>query len=325
MRRSKITRKVAPKVAPAEKLLGDAFEEFIMAKEVQGVSMSTIRNYEQSYLYFREFNRFDEDEVKVNDITPDDFREWIFAMEADEVSHNSINHYLRDVRAFLYWCMDTEREYIQKPFKIHMVKGQEEPIKCYSEEDIAKLMEKPRVADSFATWRTWAMVNWFMATGNRTSTVCKIKLDDIDWESRKVVLTHTKNKAAQVTIMNKKLVEALKEYLSIWDTDSPYLFPDSSREELSTNALRHAYAKYCHDRGITQTNLHGLRHTFAKDFIKSGGNTAALQAILGHKTPTQTLHYAKMFGDDLEVAMDTYNPIDKYTTKSRESKVRRKK
>jgi integrase/recombinase XerD len=325
MRRSKITRKVAIKVAPTEKLLGDAFEEFIMAKEVQGVSPSTIRNYEQSYLYFREFNRFDEDEVKVNDITANDFREWIFAMEADEVSHNSINHYLRDIRAFLYWCMDSEREYIQKPFKIHMIKGQEEPIKCYSEEDIAALMEKPRASESFTTWRTWAMVNWFMATGNRTSTVCKVKLSDIDWETRKVVLAHTKNKSAQITIMNRKLVEALKEYMSLWDLDSEYLFPDSMGDELSTNALRHAYAKYCHDRGVKQTNLHGLRHTFAKDFIKGGGNTAALQAILGHKTPTQTLHYAKMFGDDLEQAIDTYNPLDKYTTKSRESKVRRKK
>lgn len=310
MRKRKYER-VITALAPTEKTLVDAFEEFEIEKEVHNVAPSTLRNYRQSYYYFKEFNGFDEDTVKVNDIKPTDFHEWIYAMETDGVSGNSINHYLRDIRAFLYWCMDSERGYIEKPFKIHLVKVAEEIPKTYTDEEIKALLAKPRAGDTFAEWRTWAMVNWFYSTGNRTSTVCKVKLEDIDFDTRKVVLRHTKTKKAQVSFLSASLVKALNDYRAKWDVDSTgYLFPDREGYELTANALRHAYSKYCKDRGVEHTNLHGLRHTFAKNFIKSGGSPAALQKILGHSTPTQTLHYVNMFEEDVRKEAEEHNPLE---------------
>ena len=326
MRKRRIARKVEA-IVPTDKTLIEAFEEFEIDKEVHNVSSATLRNYRQSYYYFKEFNRFDEDTLKVNEIQPTDFHEWIYAMEADGVSRNSINHYIRDVRAFLYWCMDSERGYIERPFKIHTVKVEEEIPKTYTDEEIQALLAKPRAGDTFAEWRTWAMVYWFYSTGNRTSTVCQIKLEDIDWEARKVVLRHTKTKKAQITFLSPSLISALNEYRARWEVDSTgYLFPDREGYELSTNALRHAYAKYCHDRGVERTNLHGLRHTFAKNFIKSGGSAPALQKILGHSTPTQTLHYISFFEEDVAREFAEHNPLELAKRgKSRETRIKRKK
>ena len=83
MRVRKIARKVTARVAPTEKTIGDAFAEFITAKEIQGLSPATIRSYTQSYGYFIEFNDFDEDTVKVNEVQASDFHEWIATMQED--------------------------------------------------------------------------------------------------------------------------------------------------------------------------------------------------------------------------------------------------
>ena len=46
-----IARNINRKFDYEGKLLGDAFEEFIAEKEAKNLSMSTIRNYTQSYEY----------------------------------------------------------------------------------------------------------------------------------------------------------------------------------------------------------------------------------------------------------------------------------
>jgi integrase/recombinase XerD len=249
--------------------------------------------------------------MPIDEVKATDFYNWIYSLQAKGTSHNSINHYLRDCRAFLYWCMKEERQYISKPFKVQMVKGQEEPLKFYSEEEVHKLLAKPDINDTFTTWRTWVMVNWVMGTGNRSSTMCEIKLEDINFSTKEVKLRHTKTKEAQITRLTPALEKAVKEYISIFEIED-WLFPDNEGYKLNTNALRHSFQKYCKKRGVTHTNIHGLRHSFAREWIKGGGGQAQLQQILGHKTPEQTMHYAKLFGEDIAKDFNTFNPLNNY-------------
>ena len=46
-----------------------------------------------------------------------------------------------------------------KAIKGWILKGQEETLKTYTEEEQEALTEKPRRNASFAEWRTWAIVN----------------------------------------------------------------------------------------------------------------------------------------------------------------------
>jgi integrase/recombinase XerD len=53
-----------------------------------------------------------------------------------------------------------------KPFKIHLLRQKEEPLKLYSDDDIQKLIAKPNLKEcSFVEYRGWIMVNWFVETG----------------------------------------------------------------------------------------------------------------------------------------------------------------
>jgi integrase/recombinase XerD len=209
-----------------------AFDEFITEKEAKNLSYPTLHNYRQTFRMFCTFHEFD-DETLITEINPNLFYKWINTLKLEGVKHTSINHYLRDCRAFFYWCMDADRRYIEKPFKIEMVKGQEESIKTFTDEELNLLLEKPRRNEDFVTWRTWVIVNWVIATGNRASTICEIQIGDVDFKSKEIRLRHTKNKKAHIIPPSSSLATILKEYLKLWRwdcRDTEWLFPNVGEE-----------------------------------------------------------------------------------------------
>ncbi len=304
--------------------LGEAFGEFQFQKMGQGVSQSTIRNYRQSYQYFVEFNEWDSD-TPVEKVRDNDVAGWIISMiTLEEMKPTTVNHYVRDVRAFLYWCMD--KEYLPY-FKIKEVKGQEEEIKLFSDNDLKKLLEMPHKKEVFSTWRTWAIVNFVLATGCRASSIVNVKIGDIDFTNSQISIRHTKNKKLLQLPLSSELERVLRDYIRTFlgdKDDDCYLFPSISAEQLTTNALAHSFARYCDDREVSKTSIHGLRHNFAKAYLLNGGNMLKLQKILGHSTLEMTRRYAKMFIDDLKIDFDEVAPLDNIQkAKSRKSNIHR--
>lgn len=306
--------------------LNEVFEMFMEEKEANNLSASTLRNYRQSYTFFYEFCEFT-NETTPADININQIYKWINTLKLEGVKPTSINHYLRDLRAFLYWCMDLDREYITPPFKIKAVEAQEEQVKLFEDDELELLLEKPRHNDSFVDWRTWAIVNWVLATGNRAATICDVQLNDVSFSKREIYLRHTKNKKSQVIPLSSSLEAVIKEYVRMWRKDAPingYLFPNIGEEKLTTNALRLSFGRYCHARGVQKSNIHGLRHNFAKGWVRNNGNMYALQSILGHSTLDMTRRYVKLFSEDLKTDFDTYSPLDTIKKKGRRTQTVRR-
>lgn len=311
------------------KVIKVAFAEFLHEKIATGKSASTQRNYLQSYEYFIAFNSYqwnaDTDYCTV--ITEADVKNWMLNMALDGVKDTTINHYVRDVRVFLYWCMD--RGYIKEPFTIELRKTQETGIKHFTEAEVEVLLKKPKPEASFVTWRTWAIINYVMATGNRASTICNVKLRDIDFDNRYITLTHTKSKKLYTIPLSTSLYMVLQEYIDMWiDTEdlNGWLFPTIAAEELNPNALAHSFSKYCKDRGLTRTSIHGLRHTFARMYLLNDGNMFKLQKMLGHATLEMTRKYVRLFVDDLSEDFDEISPLDSIKSKAtRKAIIQRKR
>lgn len=303
--------------------LEQAFTEFRQEKETLNLSEATIRNYVQSYNMFVMFTGIS----SPHEITISHIYQFIEKMKKSNITPASINHYLRDCRAFLYWCMDEEKGYI-KPFKIKLLAAQEEQPKLFTDDELMKLLEKPNNTDCFSTWRTWVIVNWVLGTGNRCSTICEVRIGDINFTSKEITMRHTKNKRSQIIPLSPTLETILKEYIRTWrydaDADS-WLFPNICDEQLTANALKHSFAKFCHDRGVDRTSIHGLRHNFAKGWVKNNGNMFVLQKILGHSTLDMTRRYVRLFSDDLKEDYDRYSPLDTIKRAGkREHKVKRR-
>ena len=304
--------------------LATAIEEFTVEKEAHNKSPKTVKNYLQSLTYFMIFHNLSDD-TELDSITPTHFYKWTNSLKLDGVKPTSINHYLRDVRVFFYWCMDVDRGYMPS-FKIHQIEGQEEQIKLFPDEELELLLVKPeRSNNKFTDWRTWVICNWVLATGNRCSTIVDVRIDDVDFRRKEIILHHTKNKKAQIIPLSSSLETILKEYIKMWrnngkDKDA-WLFPNIGEEKLSTGALQNSFAKYCKARGCSHTNIHGLRHNFAKLWIKNNGDMYKLQKILGHSTLDMTRRYVNMFSEDIKEDYDRFSPLDSIKRKQKRTQV----
>lgn len=320
------TKRIMKRSAGADVvLLNEAFEEFIVETEARGRSESTLKNYRQSYDYFCKFCGFDDD-TETDEIKQQHLFRWMNSLKQEGRKPATINHYLRDVRTFLYWCM--EKRYIDTVFKVEMTKGQEESLKLFTDDELSLLLEKPRRKDSFVDWRTWAIVNWVLATGNRASTICNLRIMDLNFQKKEYIIRYAKNKKPDVNPLSDAVISVIKEYIRAFMKDkeeTTFLFPDVGGNQLTTNALRLAFKRYCKDRGVEHTNIHGLRHNFAKGWVRNNGNLFALQKILGHSTLEMTRKYVKLFAEDMKEGYEKYSPLDTMTRASRRKNTMKKR
>ena len=293
-------------------LVKDIIDEFLVEKRADGRSPKTLESYVGSLQKF--LGSFDSD-MKIGEID----RQLIYhykgkLVSVEELSIASINHYLRDLRTFINWCM--ERRYIEENIKIEMVKGQEEVIEVYTEEELQLLLAKPRPLESFAMWRDWAVINWILGTGNREGTLVNVKIGDVHFGRKEIVIRAQKNKKANIIPLSTKLASVLKTYMKkclIDMSDEDYLFCNQYGEYLTPKALQQSIRKYNKKRGVDRTSVHALRHTFAKNWVVNGGDVFRLQKLLGHSTLEMTRHYVNLFSADLKKDYEDFSPLDTLT------------
>lgn len=288
-----------------------AFMEFIEEKECKNLATVSIKDYELSFRTFMNFFKFDEN-TPLHQVTNDMFKIWTKDMLDRDLKPSSVNRFLRDMRAVFNWCID--KGYLFIDLKIQLVKGQESPMRSFPNDELLLIMEKPTDLNNFTEWRMWTVINWILATGNRAATVCDIRLGDIDFKNKEIILRHTKNKKAQVIPLSPTLEAVVKDYIRAWrynSSDEEYLFPNTANEYLTPISLGRSFHKYCTARGCTHTNIHGLRHSFALNYIRYGGNQFKLQKILGHSTLEMTRRYVELATEDLKEDFEQFSTLDK--------------
>lgn len=298
-----------------------AATQFIGDKKAHNLAPTSIVAYTDSIRYLRRHFGYD-DSTLLEVVTTEVMKKWTADMLDKDMKPISINRYLRDCKVFLFWCYNNGLLEIMP--QIDMVKGQEEPIKAFPESDLIKVLEKPRNPDDFIECRTWTVVNWVLATGNRASTIVDIRIGDIDFKNKEFALRHTKNKKTQIVPMSSKLISVVREYLNEWRygcSDDDWLFPNQANERLTADGLEQSFAKYCKKRGSTHTSIHGLRHTFALNWVRNGGNEFKLQKILGHSTLEMTRRYVALAAVDLKDDYDTYCTLDNLNRSKKPRKV----
>lgn len=299
-----------------KRTIEDVFNEFITEKKALGLSKHTLKNYSQSFLYWYRHIVDMGYNLYIEDVTKLYFTSYSTTLIEEDKNRRTINHYLNHVRVFLYWC--SERKYFVH-FKCTMVKTPEYIKPTLNDAEKRLLIAKPREKESFSTWRTWAISNFILATGARASTVCNIKIDDIDFVRNEIYLNRTKNNRVLVLPLSPALKIVLKEYINTWRSsasDESWLFPNIGDEYLRPDALWQKYRDYVLERGITNTSVHNLRHTFALEYIRAGGNVVKLQKVLGHSKLDTTMRYVKLLTDDIKKDFDEFNPLDNIKKKN---------
>lgn len=338
----------------------DLFTEFKTAQEDKGNSQKTIEFYVRGYFKLCEFidmvymkasaakelglpaptkptplSEVSEKEAvnraggafPISILTTDglerDYRKYLTNLGVNE---QTIAAYFRAYRAIAYFAM--EEGWI--PRRKISIKQPEPPIKnCYTDDEIKRLVRKPKT-DDFLENRNWVMVNYFLATGNRVSSVADLRIGDVDLDEGYITVNRQKNGKPTRIPLVKKITRILRTYIDDYRTEvngvpvglNEPLFCNLYGEKLSENGIKKAIANYNRSRNVEKTSVHLFRHTFAKKWIIDGGDLLQLQKMLGQSSLKMVQHYSNLYASDIKEQAEKHAVITK--TRGNGRKIRKR-
>lgn len=146
---------------------------------------------------------------------------------------------------------------------------------------------------------------YFIAmTGCRRSEIMNLKWQNIDLLNNLIHLRNTKNKRDRAINLSPEC----KNILLQLNQNSDYIFVDSNNNQLKRSKIQRMINKFkqIYPNGKSW-NYHDLRHSFAYNYLKKGGNMYQLQKILGHSNIKMTVDlYGELDIKDIEM----HSPYD---------------
>ena len=142
------------------------------------------------------------------------------------------------------------------------------------------------------------------ATGVRVGELVSIKVSDINFSSRTILILGKGNKERIVPYgdyCEEILKLYLKDgYLSLNNQNSPYLFLNARGGRLTERGVRYLLEEIIKKTSV-QKNIspHMIRHSFATHLLNQGCDLMTVQKLLGHESIKATQIYTHVTTDRL--------------------------
>lgn len=178
--------------------------------------------------------------------------------------------------------------------------------KALTYEQVADLITHAGDVETPEGLRNRALVEILYGTGARISEAVGLDVDDVDLESRTLLVTG-KGQKQRLLPLGDFAVQAVDAYLvrgrptfATRGTGTPRLLLNSRGRPLSRQSaygILRAAAERCH---ITvAVSPHSLRHSFATHLLQNGADVRVVQELLGHASVTTTQIYTQVTVDTL--------------------------
>ncbi|SNT47196.1 site-specific tyrosine recombinase XerD [Rhodococcoides kyotonense] len=151
-------------------------------------------------------------------------------------------------------------------------------------------------ADAPRGLRDKAILELLYSTGARISEAVGLDVDDIDTETRSVLL-HGKGDKQRLVPVGRPAIEAIDAYLvrgrpGLVKRSTPALFLNARGGRLSRQSAWQVLHSAAERAGITTpVSPHTLRHSFATHLLDGGADVRVVQELLGHASVTTTQIY----------------------------------
>lgn len=237
---------------------------------------------------------------RVSEITSSDLREWFEARKkAGNLSEKTLNTLRSQFYGFFEFLED-EGHIQGNPLKKIRFKRHDNPRRLrvvLSVEEVKELLEN---AKKFDPKTLYPYLYTLAHTGARRSEILKLLRGDIDFNTGLIHLKQTKNGHERFIRMSSQLISVLKEKLE--SHSYPWLFEGETGNQLHRSDLDRLLRKFnAYFPMEKEWSCHSLRHSFAYNFLKSGGEMYQLQAILGHRGIQVTIDlYGQLKSQDIE-------------------------
>ena len=260
--------------------------------KIRNFSSKTIK----AYLYYnKQFVKFANKDIDC--IRNEDIKQYLEYLVDQGFSFSTLNVAINALK--FYYTQILKRKFF---FDIRHAKKEKKLPVVLSKQEIDKMIkvtENPK--HKF-------LIKLLYSTGMRISEVVKIKMSDVDFERKLILVRSGKGKKDRYTLLADSLEETLKRQSALKNRDD-YLFTSRNKKSHWHVMSAQKVIKQASQQASINKNVsaHTLRHSFATHLLESGTDIRYIQELLGHKNLETTQVYTKVANNILG---QIKNPLD---------------
>ncbi len=162
--------------------------------------------------------------------------------------------------------------------------------------------------------RDKAIFEVLYATGIRCAELTNIRIEDINFEE-KTILIMGKGRKQRYVLFGEKAKTKILQYINaerfLNDRGNSILFVNPQGESLTNRTIQMIFTMFSKFLTVKkQLTPHKIRHSFATHLLNAGLDLRALQELLGHQSLSSTEKYTHVTTKDLQNMYDTIHPIN---------------
>ncbi|MBN2900149.1 MAG: tyrosine-type recombinase/integrase [Clostridia bacterium] len=160
--------------------------------------------------------------------------------------------------------------------------------------------------------RDRAIFELMYSSGLRLNEVIKLKVSDIDFEGRMLLIRESKFSKDRIVPISSVAFKFLRLYLGerVQNKEERVFFGPISKGALSNCVINLRFRKYTKDIGIEKDRLgvHTIRHSIATHLLENGADLRYVQELLGHESIETTMEYTHNVFENMKKVYKSYHP-----------------
>lgn len=274
----------------------NVINDFISYISKKNYSVNTYTSYINDLYYFYIFIKKD-----LTKVTFEDIKDYLEHLNLKKEKTSSIRRKISSLKSFYKFLY--KNNYINKKdyplTKIAYPKMEKKLPKFIYYNDLLEIInESSKDKDGV---RDRLIIEMLYATGVRVSELINIKINDIDFNNRRIIVLGKGNKE-RIVYYGEYAEEVLKEYMKTHERKNHnYLFVNSRGGKLTDRGVRYIIDNIMSKLSVkTHVTPHVLRHTFATDMLNNGCDIKVVQELLGHSSLKATEIYTHVTNEHLK-------------------------
>ncbi len=276
--------------------------DFLEYMEVeQNRSQKTISNYDHYLTRLIDFAG----EINVSDINVELVRKWRLWLNRlgtnvnDEIQKSTQNYHLIALRSFLKYCAKREIPALSAD-RIELARVIRKQVTFLDIEELQRLFAQPDTS-KLTGLRDRAILELLFSSGLRVSELVGLNREHINLNRREFSV-RGKGQKDRLIFISDTAASWIEKYLDARKDNTKPLFVRYSGKKsvdlsgnyfrLNVRSVQRLVARYALLAGITKhVSPHTIRHSFATDLLRNGGDIRSIQAMLGHSNISTTQIY----------------------------------
>lgn len=263
-------------------------------------SDNTYKNYEKDLLEYQEYlNKENIDITKTNYKL---VRKYLTYMFDKNYSKKTISRHISTLRSF-YKYLKEEKIIKNNPMLLISNPKLDKKLPNFLYYDELEILLNIPDKENILGLRDSLILELLYSTGVRVSELVNIKMKDINFNEKRILILGKGNKERYVLYGNT-LQELLELYLKnsreVLNKNSEYLVLNKNGEKITDRGIRLIINKILKKGELDyHVSPHTLRHTFATHMLENGADLKSVQELLGHSSMSTTQIYTHITNERL--------------------------